>query len=115
MPDLLVLSDRTVDLGRCVVSGPVGPQRLTAKEAELLAFLAARPGRLVTRDELLVGVWGYRPSTVTRAVDNMMRKLRSKVEADPAQPVHLVTLFGEGYRFDPVRSSVTARTGNVDS
>ena len=101
MVERLTLSDRTVDLVRSVAVVGDRTIRLTTKECALLAYLAARPGQTVPRDELLVAVWGYRPDAMTRAVDNMMRKLRAKVEPDPADPRYLITVFGEGYRFQP--------------
>jgi two-component system, OmpR family, response regulator ResD len=73
---------------------------LTSREFELLAFMARHPRRAFRRDELLEQVWGYTygdPSTVTVHV----RRLREKVEHEPARPRHLVTVWGVGYRFDP--------------
>jgi DNA-binding response OmpR family regulator len=72
---------------------------LTAREFELLAFLMRHPGRAFRREELLEKVWGYTfgdTSTVTVHI----RRLREKVEADPGDPRHLVTVWGIGYRFD---------------
>ena len=74
---------------------------LTPKEFELLAFLAASPRRAFSRGELLDELWDIAydgdPSTVTVHV----RRLREKIERDPGQPRHLVTVWGAGYRFDP--------------
>jgi DNA-binding response OmpR family regulator len=73
---------------------------LKPKELDLLGFLAAHPGRVYSRFELLERVWGDEfdgdPSTVTVHV----RRLREKVEPDPARPRHIVTVWGSGYRFD---------------
>jgi DNA-binding response OmpR family regulator len=72
---------------------------LTSREFELLAFLMMHPRRVFTREELLERVWGYSfgdKSTVTVHV----RRLREKVEDDPAQPRHIATVWGLGYRFD---------------
>ena len=83
---------RTVDHGGAPVS-------LTAREFELLAYLARRPGRVFSREELLRAVWGWSHgdlSTVTVHV----RRLREKIEADAAHPRLLVTVWGYGYRFD---------------
>ena len=74
---------------------------LTAREFELLAFLARHPRRAFTREELLEQVWGYRygdTSTVTVHV----RRLREKIEPDPSSPVRIVTLWGVGYRWEGV-------------
>lgn len=73
---------------------------LTAREFELLAYLMTRPRRVFTREELLERVWGYSygdKSTVTVHV----RRLREKLEKDPAKPRWIVTVWGVGYRFDP--------------
>ncbi|WP_433870148.1 response regulator transcription factor [Saccharopolyspora sp. CA-218241] len=73
---------------------------MTNKEFELLVFLLDHPGRVFRRDELLREVWSYDfgdASTVTVHV----RRLRSKIEDDPARPAMLVTVWGVGYRFDP--------------
>ena len=73
---------------------------LTSREFGLLAWLMTHPKRVFTREELLERVWGYSygdKSTVTVNV----RRLREKIEADPAQPRHVATVWGLGYRFDP--------------
>ncbi|MCB9699209.1 MAG: winged helix-turn-helix domain-containing protein [Alphaproteobacteria bacterium] len=74
-------------------------ERLTPRELQLLLYLAERQDRIVSRAELLEQVWGT--EVVSRAVDTAMRRLREKVEAEPAQPDHLITAFGDGYRFVP--------------
>jgi DNA-binding response OmpR family regulator len=76
---------------------------LRPKEFGLLALLATHPGRAYTRDELLERVWGGHRDGGGRTVDVHVRWLRSKVEADPERPVHLVTVRGVGYRFDARR------------
>ena len=74
---------------------------LTPKEFDLLHFLASNPGTVFGRVEILEELWDFAfdgdPSTVTVHV----RRLREKIEADPAHPKHLVTVWGVGYRFDP--------------
>jgi DNA-binding response OmpR family regulator len=85
---------------------------LTTREFDLLAFLLAHPGRALRREDLMREVWGWEfgdQSTVTVHV----RRVREKVEADPANPVRLVTVWGVGYRWDPSPDSsgdVLART-----
>ncbi len=77
------------------------PLVLTAREFDLLAYLIWRPSRVLTREELLRSVWGWEfgdLSTVTVHV----RRLREKIEADPAHPLLVNTVWGVGYRFDPV-------------
>lgn len=89
-----------VDLGKQVADANGDLRTLSTKEAELLAYLSARPGRSVSRQELLSEVWGYRGNPQTRTIDNTMLRLRSKVEHDPARPRHLLTVHGTGYRFE---------------
>ncbi len=77
---------------------------LTAREFDLLAFFMRQPGRVVGREELMHRVWGWEfgdLSTVTVHV----RRLREKVEDDPARPRLISTVWGVGYRFDPPRPS----------
>ncbi|MCB9699913.1 MAG: winged helix-turn-helix domain-containing protein [Alphaproteobacteria bacterium] len=81
--------------------------RLTSTERALLAYLAERPGRDLTRAELLAQVWGYAPGVSTRALDTAVKVLRRKIEADPQCPEHLLTVWGVGYRFEPFRAAST--------
>lgn len=74
---------------------------LTSREFDLLAWLLERPGRLQTRSGLLDAVWGWDYDGTERTVDNFFRRLRVKLEVDPANPAHLITVRGAGYRFDP--------------
>lgn len=75
------------------------PVTLSAKEYQLLCYLLERPGLAVSRDELLEQVWGYRAATNTRTVDVHLAQLRSKLEQDPRQPRHILTVHGSGYKF----------------
>lgn len=72
---------------------------LTPKELDLLKFLAANPGRVFSRNDLLDRIWGYDFSGDTRTVDVHIRHLRQKVEQDSANPVYIETVRGAGYRF----------------
>lgn len=92
--------DIEVALDRREVLRAGAPVALTAREFDLLAFLVAHPGRVYARERLLDAVWGYDYEGTTRTVDNFVRRLRVKLEADPSQPRHLVTAHGEGYRFE---------------
>jgi DNA-binding response OmpR family regulator len=73
---------------------------LTSKQFDLLVALARREGRVVTRAELLRDVWGDRPGVRLRIVDITIVEVRRKVEVDPSNPRHLVTVAKAGYRFD---------------
>jgi DNA-binding response OmpR family regulator len=85
---------RLVNLGRDEIM-------LTAKEFDLLWLMASYPRKVYTREQLLDRIWGHSeyidPGTVTVHI----RRLREKIEQDPAQPVHLVTVWGVGYKFEP--------------
>jgi DNA-binding winged helix-turn-helix (wHTH) protein len=75
---------------------------LTSREAEILRYLAERPRQPVSREDLLTEVWGFSPQVISRAPDTAMRRLRGKLEADPANPRHFITIHGFGYRFEPL-------------
>jgi len=72
---------------------------LSAREFEILRYLIRRRGEIVTRDQLLDEVWGYRSTPVTRTVDNHIARLRQKIEQDPSEPRHIITVHRLGYRF----------------
>ena len=75
--------------------------RLTAKEFDLLAFLAGNPRRVFGRDQLMSRVWGYEAALDTGTVTVHVRRLREKIETDPSAPIHLQTVWGVGYRLVP--------------
>jgi DNA-binding response OmpR family regulator len=72
---------------------------LTAKELEVLRLLALHRGEIVTRDRLLEEVWGYETYPTTRTVDNHILRLRQKLEEEPSNPRHILSIYGEGYKF----------------
>ena len=72
--------------------------RLTAKEFDLLWFLASHPRRVFSRDQLMASVWGYTAALDTGTVTVHVRRLREKVEDDPSAPRYLETVWGIGYR-----------------
>jgi DNA-binding response OmpR family regulator len=74
---------------------------LTMREYELLLFLARHPGEAFSRHALMDRVWGYSFYTDTSTVTVHIRRLRGKIEHDPAQPRHIETVWGVGYRFSP--------------
>ncbi len=75
--------------------------QLTQREFDLLVHLARNPGRAFSRNELMDAVWQYSFYTDTSTVTVHIRRLRSKIEADPAAPRHIQTVWGLGYRFQP--------------
>ncbi|MGH2971157.1 MAG: response regulator transcription factor [Gaiellaceae bacterium] len=74
---------------------------LTAREFDLLWFLASHQRQVFSRDQLMDRVWGYETAIDTGTVTVHMRRLREKIEDDPAQPAHLQTVWGVGYRLNP--------------
>lgn len=88
-----------VDLRSMEVSRNGEPVSLTAHEFKLLRYFIENVGRVISRTELLNNVWGYENYPTTRTVDNQILKLRQKLETDPAQPRHLRTVHGAGYKF----------------
>ncbi len=97
---LLRLGELSIDTGD--LTGRRGEETVpfTRREVEILRYLAANDGRAVSREELLNKVWGYARGCgiETRTVDIHIAKLRRKIEPDPAEPTHLVTVRGVGYR-----------------
>jgi len=90
-----------VDFTRMHLTRAGQPVILTAQEFKVLKFLTENPERVITREELLNAAWGYENYPSTRTVDNHMLKLRQKIEKDPAEPVHIRTVHGMGYKFVP--------------
>lgn len=77
------------------------PIILTFKEFKTLEYLIKNPWRVISRDELLNEVWGYKNYPCTRTVDNHILKLRKKLEAEPGNPKHFHTVHSSGYKFLP--------------
>jgi two-component system alkaline phosphatase synthesis response regulator PhoP len=72
---------------------------LSGLEFEVLRYLVLRRGEVVSRDSLLHDVWRYQQCPMTRSVDNVVARLRHKLEAHPEKPNHILTVYGLGYRF----------------
>lgn len=94
-------ADCEIDFEKMTVRRNGSPIILTAHEFKLLKFLTEKSERVLTRDALLNEVWGYNSYPTTRTVDNQILKLRQKLERDPANPEHLLTIYGAGYKFVP--------------
>jgi len=74
---------------------------LTAKEFSLLEFFATRPGRALTRDDILNQVWGHSVVVTPCSIDRCVKTLRAKIETDSSQPAFVHTIRNVGYRFEP--------------
>ncbi len=98
VPDELEFDDVVVDFRSFEARKGGEVLNLTRKEFGTLRFLAARRGDAVYRHELLREVWNYKRHPTTRTVDNHIASLRSKIEKDPSDPRHLLTVYGVGYK-----------------
>jgi DNA-binding response OmpR family regulator len=94
-------ADCEVDFKKMTVVRNGQAVTLTSHEFKLLKFFTDNAERVLSREELLNEVWGYNCYPTTRTVDNQMLKLRQKLEPDPANPRHLLTIYGAGYKFVP--------------
>ncbi len=92
-------SSKTIDFGVLELRTTENVIHLTLMESELLRHLVRNDGKVVSRKQILEEVWGLHEDTDTRAIDNFMVRLRRYIEDDPAQPRHLLTVRGVGYRF----------------
>lgn len=97
---LLKVGDIEVDIARHQVSRGTVTLELTPKEFDLLAFLARNKSLVFNREQLLEKVWGYDFAGDTRTIDVHIRWLRQKIEADPNNPKHLITVRGTGYKLE---------------
>jgi DNA-binding response OmpR family regulator len=90
-----------VDFGSYEAARDGTPVAMTHLEFEVLRYLHAHAQHTVSREQLLTDVWGYDDQPTTRTVDNFILKLRQKIEADPANPRHILTVHGVGYKMIP--------------
>jgi DNA-binding response OmpR family regulator len=74
---------------------------MTAMEFKALKYLIQNPRRVISRDEMLNEVWGYQNYPSTRTVDNHILRLRQKLEREPSEPRHFITVHRTGYKFVP--------------
>jgi two-component system response regulator ResD len=97
----LVMGRLEIDRDRREVRRDAAPVHLTRKEYDLLELLASHSGRTFTRTDLLEKVWDFAWDGDSSTVTVHIRRLREKIEDDPSDPQHLVTVWGVGYRFEP--------------
>lgn len=96
----LAFDDVRIDVAaRSVVKGDQ-PVDITATEFDVLMCLVRAKGRVLTRDEIFRSVWGPNHHGTPRTIDNFLQQLRQKLEDDPTDPKHFLTVRGVGYRFD---------------
>lgn len=97
--EIIRVGDVTVDISRMRVTRDGAPIEFTPTEFHLLATLAAQPGRIFTRAQLLDAVHGVAIESYERAIDAHIKNVRRKLEPDPREPRYLLTVYGVGYRF----------------
>ncbi|MGD9765778.1 MAG: response regulator transcription factor [Candidatus Binatia bacterium] len=98
-PERYAFGDVILDFARLRATRAGTPIALSPREFNILALLISRRGEVVTREELLKRVWGYRRLPFTRTVDMHIAKLRRKIEPDPGAPRYIATIHGVGYKF----------------
>ena len=94
----LVLGSLHIDFNRYSAERNNAKVAFSQREIEVLRYMSMRAGKVVTRDELLRNVWGYQNIPLTRSVDNLVARLRWKIEPDPENPRYIHTVYGDGYR-----------------
>jgi two-component system OmpR family response regulator len=97
---ILSFGDIKLDTARHIVTKGSETLNLTLKEFDLMAFLTTNKGLVFSRDQLLEKVWGYEYAGDTRTVDVHVRWLREKIEDNPDEPKHLITVRGVGYKLE---------------
>jgi DNA-binding winged helix-turn-helix (wHTH) protein len=97
----LVFGDVKVNFSSMEATRKGQPVMLTAMEFKALKYFAQNARRVISRNEFLNEVWGYKNYPSTRTVDNHILRLRRKLERDPSQPIHFKTVHSAGYRFLP--------------
>jgi len=95
------LDDLTIDPAARRVFARGEEVQLTQREFDVLLYLARHPGQVFSRNQLMDAIWQYSFYTDTSTVTVHVRRLRAKIEADPADPRHIQTVWGVGYRFQP--------------
>ena len=104
-PDVVEVGPFRVDFARRVVIAKGEVVHLSRREFDLLAVLVSPPGRVRTREELIDKLWAGKELADTRTLDTHVRRLRVKLESDPASPRYLLTVRGVGFRLEPERRS----------
>ena len=108
VPDQYRFGDVSVDFRSFQVKHGAESFPLTTMEAQLLRYFIEHEGRVLARQQILRDVWSQEANITTRSIDNFVMRLRKYIEADPAAPVHLLSVRGTGYRFVADGSAATA-------
>lgn len=113
-PARVQVGDATVDFGQYIVMRDDREQPLTNREVRLLQLLLAEPNQVISRDRILNEVWDKGAYPTERTVDTFIYRLRQKLESNPREPVHLLTVHGVGYRYVPAAGKGKA-SGSFDN
>ncbi len=97
-PGPITVGDASIDLAAQTLTKNGRSTALSFYEVELLRLLHERAGQVVAREEILEKVWGLSAKTTTRSIDNVVVKLRKRVEPKPDEPKHILTIYGTGYK-----------------
>ncbi len=101
LPPVFAFAGREVNRRKYTIGKGARRQQLTARELKLIETFEAHPDEVLSRDDLLNAVWGMDYFGTTRTLDQHIAQLRKKVESNPAQPNHVLTVHGVGYRYRP--------------
>jgi DNA-binding response OmpR family regulator len=96
--EMVDIGEAKVNLSSHTLSVRGQSHTLSFYEVELLRMLVERAGQAVSREEILAKVWGLQPNSTNRTVDNFIVKLRKKIERSPDKPLHILTVYGYGYK-----------------
>jgi DNA-binding response OmpR family regulator len=99
--DFLVLGSLRIDFTKYTATQDDEKVPFSQRELEVLRYMNGRAGKVVTREELLRNVWGYENVPLTRSVDNLIARIRWKIEPNPDNPRYIHTVYGDGYRLTP--------------
>lgn len=95
----VTIGELTIDFSQFTAENKEGDVRMSHKEYEILQYLMEHKNEVVSRYDLLNKVWGYESQPTTRTVDNFMLRLRQRIEENPNDPKHILTVHGVGYKF----------------
>ena len=99
LADTIRINGLIIDPSRRAVHVGDSPVELTAREFDLLLYFASHPGQVFSREQLLNSVWGYGHDGYEHTVNSHINRLRKKIEQDPANARHILTVWGVGYKF----------------
>jgi DNA-binding response OmpR family regulator len=99
IPELYSFGNNEIDFARFKIRHKGKELDLTSLETDILKYFIIHRGEVVSRDDLLGKIWGYKRFPTTRTIDNHILKLRKKIEDDPSHPRYIISVYGGGYRF----------------